>query len=91
MGLIRSAGASVDSQLADQWLEVITAEDMGINTAMCVGKQKTSKRKGLFSISGSNTKGSEGIITNGSKIQVFPNQMLIMVEGGKIVDFTAEE
>ncbi|MEG2700212.1 MAG: SPFH domain-containing protein [Hungatella sp.] len=68
--------------LADQWLEVIEPDDMGDQTVFTGGVQV---RKG------SNTKGSAGTISNGSVIHVYPNQFMMLVDGGKIVDYTAEE
>ncbi|MEE0875606.1 MAG: SPFH domain-containing protein, partial [Ruminococcus sp.] len=38
----------------------------------------------------SNTKGNENIVSNGSKIHVYDNQFMILVDNGKIVDYTAE-
>ena len=40
---------------------------------------------------GSNTKGSSDIVSNGSVIHVYPNQFMMLVDGGKVVDYTAEE
>ncbi len=39
---------------------------------------------------GSNTKGSSDLVSNGSIIHVYPNQFMMLVDGGKIVDYTAE-
>ncbi|MBQ7375065.1 MAG: SPFH domain-containing protein, partial [Clostridia bacterium] len=39
----------------------------------------------------SNKKGTEDTISNGSVIHVYPNQFMLLVEGGKVIDFTAEE
>jgi membrane protease subunit (stomatin/prohibitin family) len=47
-------------------------------------------RKGISKKEGSNTKGTDNIITNGSKIVVGEDQFLIVVADGKIVDFSAE-
>ncbi|MDR0984177.1 MAG: SPFH domain-containing protein [Ruminococcus sp.] len=91
MGLIKSLTASVGGGLADQWLEVIKAENMSANTVMVKGTAPAPQRRGLFTPGTSNTKGSIDVISNGSKIQVYPNQMLILLDGGKVVDFTAEE
>jgi membrane protease subunit (stomatin/prohibitin family) len=91
MGLIKSLAASVGGGLADQWLEVMKAENMSGNTVMVKGTQPKPQRRGMFTPGTSNTKGSIDVISNGSKIQVYPNQMLILLDGGKIVDFTAEE
>ena len=85
MGLIRAAAGAVSGTLADSWLEYITAGDMGANTVMTKGVQiKRGKH-------GSNTKGTPDIISNGSRIEVGPNQMMILMDSGRIVDYTAEE
>ena len=81
MGLIKAAFAAGSSTLADQWLEYIYCERMEDNVLM---------RKGISKKEGSNTKGTDNIITNGSKIVVGEDQFLIVVADGKIVDFTAE-
>jgi len=81
MGLIKAAFAAGSSTLADQWLEYIYCERMDDNVLM---------RKGVSKKEGSNTKGTDNIITNGSKIVVGEDQFLIVVADGKIVDFTAE-
>lgn len=81
MGLIKAAFTAGSSTLADQWLEYIYCERMEDNVLM---------RKGVSKKEGSNTKGTDNIITNGSKIVVGEDQFLIVVADGKIVDFTAE-
>ena len=81
MGLIKAALAAGSSSLADLWLDYIYCERMEDNVLM---------RKGTAKKGGSNTKGTENIITNGSKIVVGEDQFLIVVSDGKIVDFTAE-
>lgn len=82
MGIIKAAGLSVRKGLADQWKEVIEPADMGIQTLMTKGV-KTGRKS-------SNTKGSADIVSNGSVIHVYDNQFMILVDGGKIVDYTAE-
>lgn len=81
MGLIKAALTAGSSTLADQWLDYIYCDRMDDNVLMRKGEPK----KG-----GSNKKGTENIITNGSKIVVGEDQFLIVVNDGKIVDFTAE-
>jgi len=81
MGLIKAAFAAGSSTLADQWLDYIYCERMDDNVLM---------RKGVAKKGGSNTKGTENIITNGSKIVVGEDQFLVVVGDGKIIDFTAE-
>lgn len=82
MGIIRAAIGSVKGTLADQWLEVIEAADMGDDTVFCEG---VKIRKG------ENVKGSDGTVSNGSVIHVYANQFMMLVDGGKVVDYTAEE
>ncbi len=82
MGLIKAAIDAVRTSLADQWLEVIEADNMGDNTVFA---------RGVKTRVGQNTKGTEDLISDGSKIRVYPNQFMMLVDGGKIVDYTAEE
>ena len=82
MGIIKAALSSVKGTLADQWLEVIEAADMGDDVVFCEG---TKIRKG------ENVKGSDGTVSNGSVIHVYANQFMMLVDGGKVVDYTAEE
>ena len=82
MGIIKAIGAAIGGSLADQWLEVIEAGEMGDQTVFTSG---VKIRKG------SNTKGTVDTVSNGSVIHVYPNQFMMLVDGGKVVDYTAEE
>ena len=82
MGIIRAAGQAIGGSLADQWLEVIEADQMGGNTVFTSG---VKIRKGQ------NTKGTDNTVSNGSVIHVYPNQFMMLLDGGKIIDYTAEE
>lgn len=86
MGLIKAISSAVGGSLADQWLEVIEPNDMGDNTVFTSGipVRKNDKR-------GSNKKGTTDTVSNGSIVHVYPNQFMILVDGGKVVDYTAEE
>lgn len=82
MGLIKAAFGAAGSTLADQWKEYIYCDAMD---------QETLVKKGEVRVTGgSNTKRSENIITNGSKIAVNEGQTMLIVENGKVVDFSAE-
>lgn len=81
MGIIRAAVSSVKSGLADQWLEVIEPYDMGDQTVLT---------HGVMQQKGSNRKGTSNTISNGSVIHVYDNQFMLLVDGGKIIDYTAE-
>lgn len=86
MGLIKAALNSIRGNLADQWLEVIEPDQMGDQTVMTSGiSVRTDDRRN------SNRKGTSQTISNGSVIHVHPNQLMILVDGGKIVDYSAEE
>lgn len=85
MGFIRAAAGAVGGTLADSWLEYITADDMGPSTIVTRGVQINRGKRG------SNTKSTPNTISNGSKIEVGPNQMMILMESGRIVDYCAEE
>ena len=81
MGIIRAAAKSLSSGLADQWLEVIEADNMGDQTVFT---------KGTLIRRGENKKGTDNVVSNGSMIHVYDNQFMMLVDGGKIVDYTAE-
>ncbi len=90
MGIIKATFGAMGGGLADQWLEVLEAGEMGATTVMTKGVKvrrddKRSNRRN------SNNKGTEDYITDGSIVHVYPNQFMMLVDGGKIVDFTAEE
>jgi membrane protease subunit (stomatin/prohibitin family) len=84
MGIIKAVAGAVGGGLADSWLEVIEPDQMTDTTVAVAGVQVSNKRS-------SNKKGTSGIISNGSIIHVYPNQMMLLMDGGKIVDYSAEE
>ena len=86
MGIIKATMSAIGGGLADQWLEVFEADNMGENTVFTSGVavRKNDKRNG-------NRKGSSDYISNGSVIHVYPNQFMLLVDGGRVVDYTAEE
>lgn len=86
MGIIKAIASAVGGALADQWLEVIEPDEMSDSTVFTSGVQvrKNSKRN-------QNQKSEDYTISNGSVIHVYPNQFMMLLDGGKIVDYTAEE
>ena len=82
MGIIRAAMQSAASGLADQWLEVIEPEDMGAQTVLTSGVKMNRKSQ--------NRRGTKDVISNGSVIHVYDNQFMMLVDGGKVIDYTAE-
>ena len=85
MGIIRAVMGAVGGGLADSWLEVIEPSDMGTTTVFAPG---VTKDQGNYR--NSNSKASANSVSNGSVIHVYDNQMMILVDGGAIVDYTAE-
>ncbi len=83
MGLIKSAIGSAGGILADQWREYFYCDSMAADVLMTKGVRRTSRRS-------SNTKGSDNIITNGAVIAVNEGQAMMIVDQGRIVEFTAE-
>lgn len=90
MGIIKAFNSAVGGALGDQWLEVIEADNMSDTTLFCKGVRVRNDDKRSMRRS-SNKRGSEDLISNGSVIHVYPNQFMLLVDGGRVVDYTAEE
>lgn len=86
MGIIRATLDAVRGGLADQWLEVVEAGNMSDTTVFKKGVTVRANDK-----RNNNKKATDNVVSNGSVIHVYPNQFMLLVDGGKIVDFTAEE
>lgn len=82
MGIIKAVSTAISGSLADQWLEVLEAGNMGAQTVFTSGVRIRR---------GSNTKGTDNTVSDGSVIHVYPNQFMMVIDGGKIIDYTAEE
>ena len=85
MGIIRAIASAAGGSLADQWLEVIEAGNMSDTTVMAggVAVHRDSKRN-------QNKKGTDYLITDKSVIMVGQNQFMMLVDGGKVIDYSAE-
>lgn len=80
MGLIRSTFAAANATLKDQWLEFVTLEDIDADVLVKRGTiQKSSKNKG-----------HDEVLTNGSRIVVPEGFAMMIMDQGKIVEFSAE-
>lgn len=86
MGIIKAIASSVGGGLADQWLEVIEPDEMSDKTVFTRG---VTVRRG--DSRNANRKGTQDTVSNGSVVHVYPNQFMMLVDGGKVVDYTAEE
>ncbi|MBQ9438798.1 MAG: SPFH domain-containing protein, partial [Lachnospiraceae bacterium] len=84
MGLISAARAAAGGVMADQWKEYFHCDAMDSDVLMTRGIKRTSGR------GGSNNKGEDNIISNGSVIAVNEGQCMIITDQGEIVEVCAE-
>lgn len=83
MGIIKAAVNAVGGTLSDAYLEAYRPSSMGQRTAVCPG---------VFADAGqgrnTNVKRMNNVISNGSMIQVGSGQLMCLVDGGRVVDYT---
>ena len=85
MGFIKAFTGALGGTFADQWIDFYTVPQVQPTAAFFPAvKQETNAGRG------SNTKGSENIITNGSKIVVPEGYGLITMQDGEITGLVAE-
>ena len=68
MGIIKAAAQAVGGTLADQWLEVVEADDMGDQTVFTEGVKIRR---------GSNTKGTDSVVSDGSAGSVTSSPVVV--------------
>lgn len=83
MGLIKAFTGSAFSYIADMWEDYIYCDALDNDTLIQKGHAKSSP--------GAGSRADDNVITQYSKIAVNAGQMLIIVEDGRIIDFTAEQ
>ena len=81
MGLISAVTGAAGSVLADQWREYFYCESLSADVLVSKGAHRVGKR-------GTNVKGSDNIISNGSIVAVNEGQFMMIVEQGKVVEFS---
>ncbi len=86
MGLIQAAVGALGGTLADQWKDFYTVPTGLAPTAALVAAVPQGQNAGR----GSNTKASDSIISNGSKILVPEGYGLLLMQDGAITGFAAE-
>ncbi len=83
MGIIKAAINSIGGELSDAYLEAYRPSRM---------TQRTVVAPGIFADAGqgrnTNTKRMNNVISNGSMIQVASGQLMCLVDGGRVVDYT---
>lgn len=83
MGLIKAVSESAFSYIHDMWEDYIYCDAMDRTVLVKKGHARSS--------AGVGKKANDNVITEGSRIAVNAGQMLIVVENGRIIDFTAEQ
>ncbi|WP_420110580.1 SHOCT domain-containing protein [Pseudactinotalea sp.] len=86
MGLIQAITGAIGGTLADQWKDFFTVPQ-GLSPTAAVF---SAVPQGTNAGRGSNTSGSDGVISNGSKIIVPEGYGLILMQDGAITGFAAE-
>ncbi len=84
MGLIKAALGATGGVFADQWKEFFYCDALEADVLVAKGQKRVSRKRS------SNKKGDENIISNGSVIAVADGQCMMIVEQGKVVEFSAE-
>ena len=82
MGLLKALMGSLGGTLGDQWKEYFYCDSMPEDVLAVKGKKRVSGR--------SANRENDNIITNGSVIAVADGQAMMIVDQGKVVEFTAE-
>lgn len=83
MGLLKAGVGAAGGVLADQWREYFYCEALDADTLVAKGEKRVGKR-------GSNTKGENNVISDGSIVAVADGQCMMIVENGTVVDVCAE-
>ena len=81
MGLIKALTSSVSSTLGDQFKEFVTCPEVDKDVLIA---------RGTVNHGAGNKKPTEGVISNGSKITVPQGWAMMLVDNGKVVEFSAE-
>lgn len=83
MGFIKAGVGALGGVLADTWKEFFSCDALEGNVLAAKAVKQTSRRS-------SNTKGSDNVITDGSKVVVADGQCALVVAQGKVVEVLAE-
>ncbi len=79
MGIFKAGADALRGTLSDQWKDIITADRFSEHTVVAPGILDSTNNG-----RGSNTRGSDGVITNGSKIRIPENTAAFIFSQGGI-------
>ena len=83
-GVAQAAGGAIGSSLGDQWQDAFEANDMGEGIVFTKGvKLRAGDERNK------NRKGTDDLVTQGSRIHVYDAQAMMVTDGGRITNFTA--
>ena len=85
MGIIKAFSGALGGTFADQWKDIITAGTFDEHTVVAPGVLRNTNNG-----RGANTRGSEGVISNGSHIFVPENTIAFIFSQGRIEDMIME-
>ncbi len=81
MGLIKAFTDSALGYIGDMWADYIYCDALPGDVLVSKGRKRRS---------GGGDRANENVITEGSRVAVNAGQALIVVENGRVIDFTAE-
>lgn len=81
MGLIKALTSSTSTAIGDQFKEYVTCPSVDKNVMIV---------RGIVNHGEGNKNPSEGVITNGSKIVVPEGYAMMLIDNGKVVEFSSE-
>ena len=79
MGVVKVAVNAVRGSISDQWLDVIEPGNINNQTLFARGVMVSKKKKG-----------TSDVITDGSVIRIAENMVMLLVDSGGIIDYSAE-
>ncbi len=85
MGFIKAFAGAISGTLADQWVDMLVPAEAPATAGVIPAVQKNTNAG-----RGSNTKGSEGIITNGSRIFIPDGYALVTLQDNAITGFVSD-
>ena len=84
-GIVGAAKNSIGGALADSYLEAFKAARMDMKTVIAPGVFRDAGQG-----RNTNTNRLNNVISNGSMVEVSSGQLMCLVDGGRIVDYSAE-